>query len=110
YMYTALKGDNYRLGPIDEHGARTPTFDSMGRINRSFTLTLAPVLARLELQRVSHFGRAYGGVPPYDDTGVVTEVQSSVRVPLIISEYSDARGRTYVSVVNNSGGESTQLA
>jgi len=66
----------------------------------------APVLLELTLQRTDHVGRAWGGVTLHTGSPLVHWAKSTNGAPLIVSEFSDAQGRAYIAVVNNSQTES----
>jgi hypothetical protein len=103
---------NYRVSPIDEHWERTETFAWMSRVNRTFLKRFGTVVPRLTLQRVSHCGKAWGGVPLFDGSvGLVSavsrapspwEASTPEDAPLIVSEFKDVDGRDCIMVVNNS--------
>ena len=108
FMYMRRPHDNYRVPPIDEHGERTETFAWMSRVNRSFLQGPAAVFAGLELRRVSHVGRAWGGFPAFEPSTLVAGAKSLHGNDLVVSEFADAAGRDFVAVVNNSQTDSTQ--
>ena len=108
---------NYRVSPIDEHWERTETFAWLSRVNRTFVQRFGPIVARLALRRVSHYRRAWGGVPLFDGREGLVCAASSAKsswqaetpadAPLIISEFADVAGRDYVMLVNNSQTKNT---
>lgn len=106
FFYMRQPHENYRLAPIDEHWERTETFAWLSRVNRTFLQWQAPVLLNLTLRRAFHVGRAWGGMPLLTGSPLVHWAKSMHGVPLIISEFTDAKGRQYVAVVNNSQSES----
>jgi hypothetical protein len=57
---------------------------------------------------VRHYGRAYGGAPLFDGSGLVTRVWAET--PLIVSEFRHDDGSDYVMVVNNDARRPTQAA
>ena len=106
HFYTGTN-DNYRLGPIDEFGDPTPTYDSLRRVNRRFTGKADGLFLQLTLERVEHVGEAFGGFPLFTGEGRVIEASSRHGTPLIISEFRHDNGDLYVLVTNNSCEEST---
>lgn len=108
FLYMREPHENYRVAPIDEHWERTETYERLSRVNRTFLKTHAPVLADLTLRFVGHVGTAWGGFTQTDGLGPLTRAVSKNKTPLIVSEFTDAAGRTYVAVVNNSQTTSTQ--
>jgi hypothetical protein len=107
FVYGRKKHDNYRAAPIDEHGRRSETFEWLSRSNLTFLKSTASVVMDLTLARVSHVGRAWGGVPLFDGGSLVASATSRFDTPLIISEFKHTSGADYVMVVNNSQTEST---
>lgn len=99
--------ENYRSAPVmfDE---RTEQFTYMRRVHDRFAVEMAPVVSRLRLRDVRHYGRAYGGAPLFDGSGLVSRVWAAT--PLIISEFRHENGNDYVMVVNNDPRRSTQAA
>lgn len=106
FFYMREPQDNYRVSPIDEHWERTETFEWLSRVNRTFLQWQAPVLLGLTLERTFHVGRAWGGAPLLTGSPLVHWAKSVHGSPLIVSEFTDAKGRKYVAVVNNSQTES----
>lgn len=102
FLYLREPCQNYRLSPIDEHYERTETFGWLSRVNRTFLKMTAPVIQDLELKRVSHFKKSWGGVKKFDGkSGRVNEIVCET--PLIISEFIHKNSNDeYVMVVNNS--------
>jgi hypothetical protein len=109
FFFYMQKLDNYRVSPIDEHGERTETFEWLSRTNRTFLKTQAAVIQDLDLQKVSHVGRAWGGYPLLDGRDLVIKAASKFGTDLIVSEFRHKNGDDYVAVVNNSQTESTQI-
>lgn len=100
FLYMREPHSNYRIPPIDEHGERTETFAWLRRVNRTFLKTVAPVLQNLELSRVAHAGRAYGGVALFDgQEGRVARAEGGA---LVVSEFVRSNdGAEFVAMVNN---------
>jgi hypothetical protein len=107
FFYMREPVDNYRVSPIDEHGERTETYEWISRVNRTFLKWHAPVLLKSELIRASHVGKAWGGWPRLDGSGLVAEAKSSTGTDLIVSEFRHESGNTYLAFVNGSQTEST---
>ena len=107
FFYMRDPHDNYQVPPIDEHWERTETFEWLSRVNRTFLNWHAPVLMDLSLDNVYHAGKVWAGYPELDDNSrLVHHIEG--RLPLIISEFKDRRGRDYVAVVNNSQTDNDQ--
>lgn len=108
FFYLRSPHDNYRVPPIDEHGERTETFAWLSRVCRTFLKWTAPTFQQLDLVRVSHVGRAWGGAKLLDcSTGRISKAVSNHKTDLIVSEFRRGDGAEYVCVVNNSQKEST---
>ncbi len=97
---------NYRLLPIDEHGQRTETFAWLSRVNRTFLRMHAETLLDLTLVKAMHAGAVYGGWDAFAADDLVIDVKSEQNLPLIVSRFSDSKGRPYVMLVNNHRRES----
>ncbi len=108
FSYFSQTRGNYRLGPIDQFGNRTATWDMLRRINNQIH-ALAPTLLRLRSTGVYH----YPSVPPQcEGLGAsrlvksVTMTQLHVRQPagamFLVGEFQDDRKRPYILLVNKS--------
>ena len=117
FFYMRRPHDNFRLSPIDEHGRRTPTFDALARVCNSFLKGPAATIMDLTLRRVHHLGKVWGGVEALDTSaGPVGRVTAAwmgqgtpanpefrtTAAPLIVSQFTDSRGRDHIMLVNNS--------
>lgn len=117
FFYMRRPHCNFRVSPIDEHGRRTATFDTLARVCHTFLKGPASVVQGLTLRSVHHFGRAYGGYELLDTsggpagrvaaawsnggTGPDGEFQWPTP-PMIVSQFVDSTGRDYIMLVNNS--------
>jgi len=108
FFYMRYPHDNARISPIDEHWERTETFQWLSRINRTFLKSTAAIVKDLALQKVSHVGKAWGGFPLFDGSGLVSKIQSLNETPLIVSEFRHSNENDYVMVVNNSQTDNTR--
>lgn len=108
FFYMREPHDNYRVAPIDEHWERTGTFGWLSRVCRTFLKWHAPVLLESELLAAWHVGKAWGGWPAFDGSGLVKAAESQHGVPLIVSHFRHAGGADYVAVVNNSQNRNTR--
>ena len=77
-------------------------------MNRTFLKSHAAILSDLTLRYVGHVGTAWGGFTLVEGIGPLFRAISKNKTPLIISEFLDSKGRTYIAVVNNSQTMSTQ--
>ena len=93
---------NYREAPI-VNGVRTDSFNWLSRACKFFQEMHGPLMVTLELQKVWHVGKAYGGWPGTIDSELVKAGESrDNKFPVIISEFKSPDGKDYVAVVNNS--------
>jgi hypothetical protein len=111
FFFYMVNHHNFRLSPIDEHGERTGTYESLSRIQRTFLKKEGPTLARCRATRVAHVNRSYGGYPLFipDDDELVSAVEATDGLPAILTWYQDEAGERYLSVVNNSWKESIHV-
>ncbi len=110
YIYQQKTRSNYRIAPIDEHCEKTETYGWMRRVNKSFLKGNGPTVKRLRLKKVMHAGKAYGGNSVFSEDGLVLDVKSFLKTPMIVSEFKDEKENDYVMVVNNSRKDSTLAA
>jgi len=95
---------NYRNAPFNEHEERTETFAYLSRVQRTFNAMHGSTLVKLTFQRAFFVGGSWGGWPAIIDSELVKAVKVfGDAFPVIVSEFNDAAGRDYVSIVNNSG-------
>jgi hypothetical protein len=106
YKYFTPSAPTFRLGPIDQSGHRTPTWDMLRRINLQIQ-ALAPTLIHLHSTGVYHGP----DVPPEGhslaESRLVKRVDMStpgIRPPIrpryLLGEFQDDQGRSYLMVVN----------
>lgn len=105
FSYFTWPLGNYRLGPIDQFGNKTPSWDMLRRVNNQVHV-LASTLKRLKSTGVYH----YPDVPPEGrrlsesklvKMVVLTQViEPPVQGRFLIGEFQDDAGRPYVMLVN----------
>jgi hypothetical protein len=106
FTYITPTVGNYRLGPIDQFGRRTRTWEMLQRINSEIH-ALAPTLIKLRSTGVYH----YPDVPEQGRTLAASRLiksvemtQRYVRPPVagrfLIGEFEDAQARPYFMIVN----------
>lgn len=95
-------GFNYRNAPINLMGERTPEFDVLSEVNRTFNAYHGKVFSVLEIDECYHVCKSYGGMPLFEPFGCILDVESRGDLPLIVSGYHDSEGGRYFSVCNNS--------
>src|SRR5262245_5164083 len=105
FSYFTWSNGNYRLGPIDQFGNKTPSWDMLRRINNQIH-ALAPTLKKLKSTGVYH----YPDVPPegrrLSESKLVKFVEMAqnimppVQARFLIGEFVDESGRPYLMLVN----------
>lgn len=98
-------GHNYRNAPINYLGERTPEYNTLSEVNRTFNAYHGKVFAELTIDECYHACKAYGGMPLFEPFGCITDIKSRGDLPLIVSGYHDSEGGKYYAVCNNSTSE-----
>ena len=108
FFYMRVVRINYRLAPIDEHGHRTPTYDSLARIQNTFQKQFGALFSRLAHDETFHTGKAYGGYPLLDEGKhpILDRVTCDHGLPAVVSLFHMPDGTKYLALVNNSQTES----
>jgi hypothetical protein len=106
FTYFTGTGGDQRLGPIDQFGNRTPTWDMLRRINYQIH-ALAPTLIRLHSTGVYHWPDTPQDGHPLSESRLVRKIEvgaPSLRHPteprFLLGEFEDERGRPYLMLVN----------
>jgi hypothetical protein len=106
FTYFAPRIGNYRLGPIDQFGNRTATWDMLRRINNQIH-ALAPVLIRLRSTGVYHYPDVPEQAQSLASSKLIDHVemtQRHVRQPVagrfLVGEFEDEQHRPYFLLVN----------
>jgi hypothetical protein len=106
FSYFTWANGNYRLGPIDQFGNRTPSWDMMRRVNNQVH-ALAPTLKRLRSTGVYHYPDVPPECRPLSESKLVGSVEMTQRylIPpiqgrMLIGEFTDDQGRPYLMLVN----------
>jgi len=105
FSYFTWSNGNYRLGPIDQFGNKTSSWDMLRRINNQIH-ALAPTLKKLKSTGVYH----YPDVPPegrrLSESKLVKFVEMTQQIVppaqarFLIGEFVDESGRPYLMLVN----------
>jgi hypothetical protein len=90
---------NFRAGPLDEIGQRTPTFAWMRSVNHQVT-QLAPTLLKLKSDDVYHLGEAPNGNHGVTETSLVKRVGQPTE--FVIGDFTHDDGSRWVMIVNKS--------
>jgi hypothetical protein len=106
FSYFTWPNGNYRLGPIDQFGNKTPSWDMLRRVNNQIHV-LAPTLKNLKSTGVYHYPDIPAECRPLAESKLVQSVEMTQRyvVPpvqgrFLVGELSDAQGRPYLMLVN----------
>ena len=94
---------NYRLGPIDQFGNKTPTWDILREVNLQLH-RLGPIYITLKSVNVFHHPDV-----PEGSSGIETSrfIEALAGRDLMAGEFEDTEGRPFVMVVNKSLHHST---
>lgn len=102
YKYHTPRRGNYRNGPIDWFGDRTPLWYIMRRVNLQIQ-TLAPILLELKSIGVYHWPQVPYGCEPFSGQGLVKDIRIKFGVGrFLIGEFKHEDGTPHVMVVNTS--------
>ncbi len=106
FSYFTWSNGNYRLGPIDQFGNKTASWDMMRRINNQLH-ALAPTLKRLKSIGVYHYPDVPPECRPLSESNLVEAIEMTQRyvVPpvqgrFLVGELTDETGKPYVMLVN----------
>jgi hypothetical protein len=106
FSYFTWSNGNYRLGPIDQFGNKTQSWDMLRRVNNQIH-ALAPTLKRLQSTGVYHYPDLPAECRPLSESKLVKSVEMTQRyvVPpvqgrFLIGEFVDDQGRPYIMLVN----------
>ena len=105
FFYMRNPNDNYRLAPVDEFWDRTPSFESLKRINKGFVKRYGRLFLDLTFEKAMQWPEAVSGCGLFEPDDLIKEV-STGKYPVIISRFSDKQGRPWLVLVNNSTEES----
>jgi hypothetical protein len=95
FKYFSAPVGNFRGGPIDQFGHKTPAWDSMRFVNLQIE-KLAPTLLKLRSDRVYHFGGVPTGCAGPNDQSLVKAIAG----PMLVGDFTHEDGTRYVMVVN----------
>ncbi len=106
FSYFTWSNGNYRLGPIDQFGNKTPSWDMIRRVNNQVH-ALAPTLKGLKSTGVYHYPDVPPDCRPLGESRLVQSVEMTQRyvVPpvqarFLIGEFIDDAGRSFLMLVN----------
>jgi hypothetical protein len=106
FSYFTWSNGNYRLGPIDQFGNKTPSWGMLRRINNQIH-ALAPTLKKLQSTGVYHYPETPAECRLLRDSSLVESVEMTQRfvahppqARFLIGEFTDNQGRPYLMLVN----------
>ncbi|MDI9603822.1 MAG: hypothetical protein QM305_00615 [Bacteroidota bacterium] len=98
-IYNAPDLGNFRMGPLDQFGERTRTFDALRNINRQIA-NMGPTLLALHSKAVYHIGDVPQGHHAVSEQSFVQEIPGGGRY--IVGDFVDDHGAIFVMIVNKS--------
>ena len=102
FKYFSAPVGNFRDGPIDQFGHKTPAWDAMRFVNLQIE-KLAPTLLKLTSNEIYHFGEVPPGANGPPDTSLVTTIAG----PMLVGDFTHEDGSRYVMIVNKDFVKST---
>jgi hypothetical protein len=106
FSYFTWSNGNYRLGPIDQFGNKTPSWDMLRRVNNQIH-ALAPTLKKLKSTGVYHYPDVPPECRPLSESGLVRLIEMTQRMVtppvqgrFLVGEFKDEAGRNYLMLVN----------
>lgn len=106
FSYFSWSNGNYRLGPIDQFGNKTPSWEMLRRINNQIH-ALAPTIKKLTSTGAFHYPLVPAGCRPLSESKLIERIEMTQRyvVPpvqgrFLVGEFSDDQGRPYFMLVN----------
>ncbi len=104
YLLYMSRFQNYRNSPYNFHGRKSDMYWILSDQQREFNMIHGATLARLTFKEATFIGGGYGGWPETLDSELVKAAMVfGDEYPIIVSEFKDADGGDYVSILNNSG-------
>jgi hypothetical protein len=98
YTYLTPAHENYRLGPVDPFGHKTPTWHMLRRINLQIH-KLAPLYAKLRSTHVFHHPEVPAGGAPATTSRHLGQVSGG---SFVVGEFEGPGGQPAVLIVNKS--------
>ena len=107
FSYFTWALGNYRMGPIDQFGNKTASWEVLRRINNQIHV-LAPTLKNLKSTGVYHYPKVPPECKPLSDSRLLKSVAMTqshlvtvaAQGRFLAGEYLDERGRPYFMLVN----------
>lgn len=105
FTYFTPDVGNYRLGPIDQFGNKTPTWDMLRNVNLQLH-KLGPVYLTLKSVNVFHHPNVPEGCSGMDTSRFVASLSGT---DLLLGEFEDTGANPFVMVVNKDLKKSTSF-
>lgn len=105
FTYFTPNVGNYRLGPIDQFGNKTPTWDMLRNVNLQLH-RLGPLYLTLKSVNVFHHPNVPGGCSGMDTSRFLSSLSGG---DLLVGEFEDTGANPFVMVVNKSLQASTNF-
>ena len=106
FSYFTWANGNYRLGPIDQFGNKTRSWDMIRYVNNQIH-ALAPTLKKLRSTGVYHYPDVPPECRPLSESKLVRSVEMTqrmvtppVQARFLVGEFTDDAGRPYIMLVN----------
>ncbi len=109
FTYFTPQRGNYRMGAIDQFGNKTATWEALRRVNYEIH-ALAPTLVGLRSTGVYHYPDVPKQGQPLSESRLVRGIDMvkdedgyvppSVAARFLVGEFEDAKGRSYLMIVN----------
>ncbi len=106
FTYLTPATGNYRQGPIDQFGHKTPTWEMLRNVNLQIH-ALAPTMVKLKSVGVFHHPEVPDGCHGIADSKYLADVTGSGQ--FVVGEFEGADGTPYVMVVNKDLHQSTHF-
>ena len=105
FTYFTPNIGNYRLGPIDQFGRKTPTWDMLRNVNMQLH-RIGPVFTKLRSIGAFHYPNAPEGCIGLDQSRWIDSLDGG---NLMVGEFEGPEGEPFVLVVNKSLQDSVPL-
>lgn len=96
FTYFTPNVGNYRLGPVDQFGNKTPTWDMLRNVNLQLH-RLGPVYITLRSVNVFHHPNVPEGCAGMDTSRFIAALSGG---DLLVGEFEDGNGNPFVMIVN----------
>jgi hypothetical protein len=109
FYYMRAPHSNYRLALVDEHWNRTPAYDDLRRVQKTFHRFYGDLFNRIVCTKVMFNPNPFGGGEKFAPDNLVSKIGPG-HAKVMVSEFVDAQNRPYVMFVNLSMTESQKVS